>query len=262
VIRAATFGWADPVTVLAFGAAAVLLVVFTMTEARADQPVMPLRLFADRRRVAAYVNTLLVPSTILAVIYFLGQYLQESFGYGPLRSGLAFLPMTMALMGAVRIVSNLIRRWGTRPVMAVGIAFITTALLWLTTLSSASGYWSTVFGPLVVLGVGAGLATVTLSVTALSGVRRADSGAGAGLFQTLQWSSWSLGLAALVTVYHAGATGRPNKVDALAHGTTAAFAGATVLAALALLNTLLFVRDAIQPQAVKAEPMPTTAAVE
>jgi EmrB/QacA subfamily drug resistance transporter len=252
VIRTATSGWADPVTIAIFVGAVLLLAAFTMIEARVDQPIMPLRLFADRRRVAAYVNTLLVPSTIFAVIYFLAQYLQEGFGYGPLESGFAFLPMTIVLMGAVRVVGNLIRRWGTRPVMAVGIAFVAAALLWLTTLSSTSGYWTTVFGPLVVLGVGAGLTTVALSVTSLSGVRREDSGAGAGLFQTLQWSSWSLGLAVLVTVYHASAAEQSSPAEALAHGTSAAFLGATVFAALALLNTLVFVRSAVQPGAPAA----------
>jgi EmrB/QacA subfamily drug resistance transporter len=257
VIRTATSGWGDPLTMIVFVAAVVLLVAFTLTEARAEQPIMPLRLFADRRRAAAYVNTLLVPSTIFAVIYFLAQYLQEGFGYGPLESGFAFLPMTLVLMGAVRVVGPLIKRWGTRPVMAAGITFVAAALLWLTALSSDSTYWVNVFGPLVVLGVGAGLTTVALSVTSLSGVRREDSGAGAGLFQTLQWSSWSLGLAVLVTVFHGGAAPQPNKAEALAHGTSSAFIGATVFAALALVNTLVFVRSAIQPgaPAPKAEPV-------
>lgn len=264
VIRTATSGWGDPVTIVVFVAAVLLLAGFTVIESRADQPIMPLRLFADRRRAAAYVNTLLVPSTIFAVIYFLAQYLQEGFGYGPLASGFAFLPMTIVLMGAVRVVGGLIKRWGTRPVMAVGIAFVAAALLWLTQLSASSTYVGNVLGPLVVLGVGAGLTTVALSVTSLSGVRREDSGAGAGLFQTLQWSSWSLGLAVLVTVYHSAATGQASSAEALAHGTSSAFIGATVFAALALLSTLIFVRSAVIPgaPAPKAAPVADKAPVE
>jgi EmrB/QacA subfamily drug resistance transporter len=253
VIRTATSGWGDPITIVVFVVAVLLLVGFVMIESRATQPIMPLRLFADRRRVAAYVNTILVPSTIFAVIYFLTQYLQEGFGYGPLASGLAFLPMTVVLMGVVRLVGRLIKQWGTRPVMAVGIAFVTAALLWLTQLSSSSTYLANVLGPLVLLGVGAGLTTVALSVTSLSGVRREDSGAGAGLFQTLQWSSWSLGLAVLVTVYHQAAGKGTSPADSLAHGTSSAFVGATVIAVLALLSTLIFVRSAVQPGAPAAK---------
>jgi len=223
VIRTATSGWGDPVTIVVFVAAVLLLAGFTVLESRAEQPIMPLRLFADRRRAAAYVNTLLVPCTIFAVIYFLAQYLQEGFGYGPLESGFAFLPMTVVLMGVVRLVGRLIKRWGTRPVMAVGITFVTAALLWLTQLSGDSGYLTNVLGPLVLLGIGAGLTTVALSVTSLSGVRREDSGAGAGLFQTLQWSSWSLGLAVLVTVYHQAAAEGSGAADSLARGTSSAF---------------------------------------
>jgi hypothetical protein len=92
-------------------------------------------------------------------------------------------------------------------------------------------------------------------------VRREDSGAGAGVFQTLQWSSWSLGLAVLVTVYHDAATGQDSKAEALAHGTSSAFVGATVFAGIALLSTLLFVRSAVQPgaPAPKADPVPGNA---
>ncbi|MEV7007441.1 MFS transporter [Streptosporangium sp. NPDC051022] len=252
VIRTATSGWGDPITIAVFVAAVLVLVCFILVEKRAEQPIMPLRLFADRRRAAAYVNTLLVPSTIFAVIYFLTQYLQEGFGYGPLATGVAFLPMTVVLMGVVRLVGRLIKRWGTRPVMAVGIAFVTAALLWLTRLTSGSGYLADVLGPLVLLGVGAGLTTVALSVTSLSGVRREDSGAGAGLFQTLQWTSWSLGLAVLVTVYHQAATEGGGVAESLARGTASAFAGASVIAVIALISTLIFVRSAIQPGAPAA----------
>jgi EmrB/QacA subfamily drug resistance transporter len=140
VIRAATSGWRDPVTIVLLLAAALLLAGFTMIEADAPQPIMPLRLFADRRRAAAYVNTLLVPCTIFAVIYFLTQYLQEGFGYGSQASGFALLPMTVVLIGVVRLVGRLIKRWGTRPVMAAGIAFVIAALLWLAQLSAESSY--------------------------------------------------------------------------------------------------------------------------
>lgn len=246
VIRTATSGWSDPVTVVVFVAAALLLAAFTVIEARTEQPIMPLRLFADRRRAAAYANTLLVPCTIFAVVYFLAQYLHDGLGYGPLASGFAFLPMTIVLMGVVRLVGRLITRWGTRPVMAAGIAFVTAALLWLTQLSGGSGYLANVLGPLMLIGIGAGLTTVALSVTSLSGVRGEDSGAGAGLFQTLQWSSWSLGLAVLVTVYHHGAAKGDSAPESLARGTSSAFAGASVIAVLALLGTLVFVRSAVQ----------------
>jgi EmrB/QacA subfamily drug resistance transporter len=252
VIRTATSGWGDPVTMVVFVAAVVLLAGFTMIEARAEQPIMPLRLFANRRRAAAYVNTLLVPCTIFAVIYFLAQYLQEGSHYGPLKSGFAFLPMTVVLMGVVRLVGSMIKRWGTRPVMAAGIAFVTAALLWLTQLSSDSGYLANVLGPLVLIGIGAGLTTVALSVTSLSGVRREDSGAGAGVFQTLQWSSWSLGLAVLVTVYHQAAAEHGSAAESLARGTSSAFVGASVITMIALLSTLVFVRSAIQPGAPAA----------
>jgi hypothetical protein len=156
--------------------------------------------------------------------------------------------MAIVLMGVVRTVRKLISRWGTKPVMVAGITLITGSLVWLTQLSPGSSYLAGVLGPLVLLGAGGGLTTVALSVTSLSGVRREDSGAGAGVFQTLQWTSWSLGLAVLVTVYHAAATGT-GKATALANGTTRAFIGASVIAVLGLLCALVFVPSGIQKEA-------------
>jgi EmrB/QacA subfamily drug resistance transporter len=264
VIRTSTSGWGDATTITIFVASVLLLAGFTAIEARAGQPIMPLRLFSDRRRAAAYVNTLLVPATIFGVIYFLTQYLQDGLRYGPLEAGIAFLPMTIVLMGVVRLMPKLIKRYGTRPVMAVGIAFVAVALVWLTRLSTTSTYVANVLGPLVLVGIGAGLTTVALSVTSLSRVRPEDAGAGAGLFQTLQWSSWSLGLAVLVTVYHQAAdkaaanTAEASRAayESLAHGTAAAFTGAAVLAVAAFLSTLVFVRSAI-PQGAPSTPPPS-----
>jgi EmrB/QacA subfamily drug resistance transporter len=247
VTRTSGSGWSDPVTVTLLALAALLLTAFVVTEARASQPVMPLRLFADPRRAAAYATALLVPCTIFAVIYFLLQYLQDGFGYSALKSGVAFLPMAVVLMGVLRVVRKLISRWGTKPVMLTGITLITGSLVWLAELSRTSSYLAGVLGPLVLLGAGGGLTTVALSVTSLSGVRREDSGAGAGVFQTLQWTSWSLGLAVLITVYHAQATGTGRA--ALANGTAGAFTGATVIALLGLLCTLLFVPSGVQKEA-------------
>ena len=242
VIRTSSSGWTDPPTLTTFAASGVLIVLFVVRESRAQQPIMPLRLFRDRNRSAAYANTLLIPATVFAVIYFLVQFLQNGLGYGPLKAGFAFLPMTFAIVGAVRLMPRLLKRTGAMPPMIAGASLLATALLWLTRLSGTSEYLTAVLGPLLLVGAGAGLVTVSLSTTVLTGVAPEDSGAAAGLFQTLQWGSWSLGLAMLITVYESAAAHDTGKTT-LAHASGAAFGAAAVSAMFGIVIAAGFIRN-------------------
>ena len=111
-IRAASSGWGDPLTLAAFGLAAILLVVFVLTEATTAQPVTPLRLFADRTRAAAYVARVLIVGAMFGTFFFLAQFIQDVLGFSPVRAGLAFLPMTVALFGVSRLAPRLMGRFG------------------------------------------------------------------------------------------------------------------------------------------------------
>ena len=94
IINTADAGWTSPVTVTAVSAGVVLLVVFVLIERRAAQPIMPLRLFASRRRTGAYVARFLYLGAMIAFFFFTTQFLQEVLGFDPLQAGIGFLPMT------------------------------------------------------------------------------------------------------------------------------------------------------------------------
>jgi len=80
-----------------FGAAVALLAAFLAVEARARQPITPLRLFADVSRSSSFVARLLLIAGMFGVFYFLTQFLQRVMGFSPLRAGVAFLPLSAAL---------------------------------------------------------------------------------------------------------------------------------------------------------------------
>src|SRR5215470_5781334 len=101
-IRAASSGWADRLTLVAFAVAAALLAEFVLTEVRSPQPITPLRLFADRSRSASYVARLLLVAGMFGMFFFLTQYIQEILGFSPLQAGIAFVPLTMASLAGVR----------------------------------------------------------------------------------------------------------------------------------------------------------------
>jgi hypothetical protein len=248
VIRTSSAGWNDPVTLVMFVAGAALLMVFVAVESRVGQPIMPLRLFADRNRTAAYVNGLLIPATFLGLIYFVTQFMQNSLGYGPLQAGIAFLPFTLAIVVTVRMMPQLIRRFGAMPLIVIGAASRTGALVWLTQLSATSSYATNLLGPLLLAGAGAGLTTVALSTTVLAGVPPEDSGAASGIYQTFQWSSWSLGLAVLVAVFsRAIAQAGGDQRAAFAHGTATAFTVASAFTACSIVVALLCYSDRQRP---------------
>jgi EmrB/QacA subfamily drug resistance transporter len=227
-IRAATEGWADTGTIIAFTAGLALLAAFIATEARAPQPIMPLRLFAGRTRPAAYLTMTLLPAAMFGAFFFLTQFLQRQLEFSPLVAGLALLPLPATMIVAVRFVPRLITRFGSTPLVLTGTSLIIIAELWLTTLSPATDYLTGLLGPTLLLGVGVGLSFVPLSTAILNDVPPEDAGAASGAMQTLQQTGGAIGLAILVTA----TTSNP--------GTP--FVVSAVFATAALLSTLLFLR--------------------
>ncbi len=249
-VHAASSGWANSLTVGSFVAGIVLLAAFIVNELRAPSPITPLRLFADRTRVVSYVARLLLMGGTMGVFFYLTQYLQDVLHYSSLRTGIGFLPLTAALFAASQLSARvLVERIGARLLISTGVVFATAGLFWLTQLTQNSSYLD-VLGPLLLLGVGNGIAFVPLTSASLAGVQPADAGAGSGLINVMQQVGGSLGLAVLVTVASAGTHGvhlpagaSPAEVTQLTFlaGAHHAFYAAAIflLATLVLVSTLI-----------------------
>ena len=264
-IRAASNGWGDHVALAAFGGAAALLGLFVLTETRARQPITPLRLFADVSRAGSFLARLLLIAGMFGVFFFLTQFLQKVMGFSPLRAGVAFLPMTIALFAASRLAPRLMPRTGTKPLMIAGMLPAIVSMAWLWRVTPATGYVSGVFGPMLLLGLGMGLVFVPLTTTSLAGVPAADSGAASGLVNMLQLVGGALGLGVLVAVYGtasrhaashplAGLTPLAASQQVLTHGIAAAFGFAAILDVCSLLVILTLIR--------KPKPVPAPVSVQ
>ena len=252
-IRAAANGWGDGVARLAFAAAAVLLILFLSVEIRARQPIVPLRLFANRNRAGAYLNMLLLPATMFGMFFFLSQFVQDVLGFSPITAGLAFLPLTLAIFIASRLVPRLLPRFGPKPFLVGGAALILAGMGWLTQISAGTSYVEGLLGPMLLFGIGAGCSFMPLTMTILSGVARHESGAASGLLQTMQQVGGAVGVAILVTVFGtasrsavqhplAGATPTLQAHHIMAHGVASAFTTSTIFAACTLLIALFVLR--------------------
>ncbi|MFD7941191.1 MFS transporter [Streptomyces sp. NPDC059755] len=242
-IRVSQEGWSDTLALLGFTGAAALLVGFALVETRAEQPIMPLGLFADRDRAGAYLGVLMLPAGMFGAFYFLTLISQEVLHYSPLRAGLAFLPMTAVMFTTVRFVPRLLARLGAKPLILTGMTLLAGSGCRLWRLGPDDGYVTGLLGPLLLLGVGVGLALMPLNATILAKVGPEEAGAASGLLQSLQWLGGTLGLSVLVTVYGTAtrhAVGSPAEI--LTHGATRAFGAATLIALAALLTAALAIR--------------------
>ncbi|MEU8821180.1 MFS transporter [Actinoplanes sp. NPDC048796] len=229
-IQASEAGWGAASTVVSLAAGVVLLITFVLIERVVAQPITPLRLFANVERSGAYAGRLLIVGGNFAVFYFLSQYLQEVLGLSPLETGFAYVPVTGMFFAMVYVVRPLLARLG-RPVLLV--ASLTIALAgtwWLSRISASSTYFPDVLLPLVVIGVGQGIAIILMTNGGVADVEPQDAGAASGLVNVAHQVGGSLGIAILTIVY-AGAL--PNGKVAAFHD---AFTGSVYffVAALAL----------------------------
>ena len=245
-IRAASSGWHDALALGAFGAAAVLLLLFIVIETRARQPITPLRLFAHRGRSGSYVARLLLVAGMFGMFFFLTQFVQDILGFSPLRAGLAFVPMTAMLFAVSRAAPRLLARFPAKPLMVAGLLPVVAGMAWLARITPDASYLPGVLGPMLLLGAGMGIVFVPLTMASLAGVRPEDSGAASSMVNVTQQVGGSLGLAILVTVYAsatdgltggaaAASTGLAHARDAITHGMASAFGAATIFDICALL---------------------------
>ncbi|MER7049610.1 MFS transporter [Streptomyces jumonjinensis] len=200
-IRAAQDGWRDPLTLGSFTAAAVLLVTFITVERRSRQPITPLRMFADRNRAGTYGIMLSLAAAIFGMFFFLTLFVQDVLDFSPIRAGLAFLPVSVIIAVGATVTSRLVPRFGPKPFMVSGALLAAAGLSWLAQVDVHSTYLDGVLGPMLTFSLGMGMQFVSLTLTALSGVPREESGAASGLLNVSQQVGGSLGLSILVTVF-------------------------------------------------------------
>ena len=237
LIGAPQHGWDSLRTVGGFALGVVLLVGLVVTESRVAHPLLQLSLFRSRRRVAGLATM----ATLVAAqfpLFFLGvQYLEVQLGYGPVATGLAFLPISLGIFTMSRITPRLVARFGTAPLMVVGTAGVGLSSLWLTQLPAGGAYVATVFFPFLLNGLSAGLTFMPTTVTVLSDVEPVHAGAASGLLQTMQQLGGAMGVAVIASVYSAHHV--PGA--AFVSGTSAAFTASSLTAALALVAALTLV---------------------
>jgi EmrB/QacA subfamily drug resistance transporter len=192
--------WGDTKVVVSLVAAVVLLVTFGVIEVRSKQPLVPMRVLRSRDRTGAYLISLCVGTALFGMFFFLTLFVQNVWGYSPLKTGIAYLPLIGMVIVASGVASQLVTRIGARPLMLGGSILATGGLFWLSRITENSHYVTGLLGPMLVTALGMGLIFVPLSLVSLFRVADNDTGVASSLLNVGQQVGGSIGLAILGTV--------------------------------------------------------------
>jgi EmrB/QacA subfamily drug resistance transporter len=198
---AAEQGWSDPQT-LGLGAVSLaLLIAFVVREAKAANPIMPLRIFRSRNVSGANIVEALLVAGMFGTFFMGSLYMQEVLGYDPLEIGLAFLPATLIMATlSVRYAEPLIMRFGARRSLITGMVLVAASLALFTRAGVGGTYVEHVLPVMILLGFGIGICFPALMSLAMSGATQADAGLASGLVNTSAQVGGAIGLAVLATV--------------------------------------------------------------
>src|SRR4051812_12606246 len=234
IVHSADAGWAAGSTVAALTAGVGLLALFVANQARAEQPLMPLRLFADRGRAGAYAARFLFNAVLVSFFFFMSQYLQGVSGLSPLQAGLAFLPVTAAAFAAAAITSRTAGRVSNDALAIGGCAAMLAGTAWISRVSVDTGYLLGIAVPMIVVGVGQGLGLSSLTTGGMAGVQPRDAAVAGGLVNVAHHLGGALGLGILVTVFDAAGSPSDGPQALLADRVSAALTVACLFLVLAL----------------------------
>jgi EmrB/QacA subfamily drug resistance transporter len=199
--RAQTDGWTAAATLISLAVGVVLLLSFVAIEARSSHALMPLRVLADRTRGGSYLAVLISAAAMFGVFLFLTYYLQDNRGYSPVKTGLAFLPMTGAVMlTAVSVSTVLLVKIGPKLLVATGMLLAAVGMGIFAQIGASTSYLWPVLPGLLVMGVGLGLIFGTAINTATARVQPSDAGVASALVNAGQQIGGALGTALLSTI--------------------------------------------------------------
>src|SRR3954447_9960606 len=254
-------GWTSARTLTTGGVAIALIAAFLLRQARAENPLMPLRLFRSRNVSAANVVQALMVVGMFGMFFLGALYMQQVLGYDALQVGLAYMPVTV-VMGTMsfRFTGQLNLRFGPQATVVPAMGFVLAGLLLLARTPVDATYVRDLLPPMILIGLGAGLGFPSLMQLAMSGATASDSGLASGLGNTRVQVGGAIGLAVLATLAtertdNLVADGEP-AAAALNSGYHLAYLTGAGLVLVAIAVAVSFLRARVPEGAPEPEPVP------
>jgi EmrB/QacA subfamily drug resistance transporter len=259
ISKAPDVGWVTGQTIGLLVAAVVLLAAFLVIETRVTEPLMPFSIWRLATVRTANLAGVALGAIMFSAFFLFTLYTQRVLGYSPLQTGAAMLATGGTTIAAAGLAEVLVTRLGPKPVMTGGLAVTGASLVWFAQIPVHGSYVPDLLGPLLLSGLGIGLAFVPLSIVALAGVQPREAGLASGLMNTTQQVGGAVGVAVASTIFatrfahevrHVGAP------QALVSGFTLAYwflAGAAFLGCALAFVLLRDVRLAADPEGPPVE---------
>ena len=232
LMNADRWGWTSGRSIVGFAVSAALIAAFVVIERRHEDPLVPLRIFSNRSLSTADATLLVMAAALFGIYFFLTLYLQQVLGFSASETGVAYLPLSLTIIGASAVASRLVDRFTPKPVLVAGLLITIGGFVVLATLSGHGDYGSHVVPAMIMLGVGPGISFVPITIAGTSGVAREDSGLASGLLNTTQQVGGALGLAILSTVAAHRTTNALHAGSALPAALTQGFTGVFIVSAV------------------------------
>jgi EmrB/QacA subfamily drug resistance transporter len=257
--QSTSHGWGSAQVIGSLIGAVALILSFLVIETRSSSPLVPLSFFKKRTPTGANIIGFGLGTSIFGMFFLLSLYMQLILHLSAVKTGLGYLAIALPAVAASGAAQALVTRLHVKPILSIGLGLLAGGMVWLTQISTDGSYWSDLFIPFLLIGVGIGFSFVPISIAALGGIEQQEAGLASGLINTSQQIGGALGLAILATVSstrtnHLIESGTP-RPSALTQGFTLAFWVAAGVAVISLITTLFVLRSedvgAAEPEAAQ-----------
>jgi EmrB/QacA subfamily drug resistance transporter len=241
-------GWLSVQTISLLVSAVLLFIAFIRRQKTSKAPLLNPEIFKRFNLTAGNIVMALLAASWIPLWFYLNLYLQQTLGLDAFKSGLALLPMTLAIMVLmVGMSGKLIQKFGFRKNLVAGLALLTASLFWFSLAPADGTYMVNVLGPSLLAAIGMSLAYIPGTMSSMMGAKQEEAGLASGLVNTSYQVGSAIGLAIVVAlaIFRTSTLTSSGEVAAVAMngGFQTAFivAGiigllATVIAALAIRN--------------------------
>ena len=200
IIEAPEWGWASGTTAAGFVIAATLLAIFVLWELRTDHPMLPVRIFTNRRFSAASVSITSAFFALFGFIFLVTQYFQLIQGYSPFEAGVRTLPVAFSIAISSVMAPRIVERVGTTRVVVAGLSLMAIAFTWISTVSATTSY-TEIVGQMILLGSGLGLTTAPATESIMGSLSADKAGVGSAVNDTTRELGGTLGVAVVGSVF-------------------------------------------------------------
>jgi EmrB/QacA subfamily drug resistance transporter len=246
ITQAGNNGWTSTKTLSFFAAAAVLLAGFVAWELRHSEPLMRLGILRIKTVSGANVAGFILGTATFSLFLMLTLYMQDVLGYGPMKTGVAYLAVAGTAIVTSAIAAQLVTRIGVKPALLIGMVSLTAGLLYFTQVSVDGSYLGDLLPGFLLVAVGLGFSFVPISIAALAGIEPHEAGLASGLINTTQQIGGALGIAALSAIATSRTSdalaGGATKSSALVTGFHGAFWAGVIIAGVGVVAALTLIR--------------------